>query len=135
MTINLDLPADFEAALREAAQQANLEPDVYILQTLREHLQHVQQQPPHLPKAEADLLQQINLGLSAETWQRYHALVAKRRAKTLTDEEQQALIALSDHLEAANARRMAALVELARLRQTSLAQVMKDLGIQPPPYV
>jgi hypothetical protein len=58
----------------------------------------------------------LNQGLPPEMWQRYHELLVKRRTETLTPDEQAALIALSDHIEALNARRMARLVELVRLR-------------------
>ena len=81
------------------------------------------------------MLRHINLGLSQATWRRYHELVAKRRAEKLTPEEQTALLAISDQIEEANARRMAYLVELARLRKTSLGAVMADLGIKPATYV
>ena len=37
--------------------------------------------------AEAELLRQINTGWAAERWQRYHALVAQRRAGCLTPED------------------------------------------------
>lgn len=85
-----------------------------------------------LTTREADLLQQINLGISPATWQRYEELKAKRRALTLTDDEHAELIAISDQIEIANARRIGALIQLADLRQTSLEALMAKLGIQQP---
>lgn len=85
--------------------------------------------------AEAELLRQINTGWAAERWQRYHALVAKRRAEILTPEEHRELIALTDEREIAHAQRMEHLVELAKLRQTTLDAVMEQLGLQAPGYV
>lgn len=82
---------------------------------------------------EAALLQQINLGVAPATWQRYRVLKAKRRAATLTETEQSELIAIGDQIESATARRVAALVQLAQLRHTSLEALMDQLGIQPPP--
>ncbi len=90
--------------------------------------------PPHLPETEADLLQKINQGLSPELWQRYHDLIDKRRAETLTPNEQADLIALSDQIEEANAQRIGWLIELARLRQTTLEVLMEQLGIRAPDY-
>jgi predicted ATPase len=81
------------------------------------------------------LLQQINQGLPQETWQRYHELIDKRRAESLTPDEHATLIALSDQIEELNARRVGYLVELARLRQTPLEALMQQLGIQTLPYV
>jgi hypothetical protein len=89
------------------------------------------QQPQSLSREEAALLQQINKGLPEEVWQRYRALVARRRAETLTPEEHKELIELSDRMEEVNARRMEHLVELARLRRMSLEAVMQQLGIRP----
>ncbi len=81
------------------------------------------------PNRESDLLKEINLGVSTDTWAEYHTLIAKRQAETLTDEEQQQLIGISDRLEIANVRRMKALIELSDLRGQSLSTVMQELGI------
>lgn len=86
-----------------------------------------------LAHQEATLLQQINLGIDPAIWQRYNGLKTKRRAFTLTDVEHGELIAISDQIEIANARRVAALIQLAQLRHTSLETLMDQLGIQPPP--
>lgn len=88
-----------------------------------------------LSKAEADLLQKINLGLPPEMWEHDHALIAKRRTETLTTEEQATLIEISDQIEQANARGIQYLIELANLRGTSLEVVMQELGIEAPAYV
>ena len=85
--------------------------------------------------AEAERLQKINEGWTSEGWERYHSLVAKRRAENLTEEEYTELAALTNAREIAHARRMQYLVELAQLRHTSLDAVMDSLGIRPPGYV
>jgi hypothetical protein len=81
------------------------------------------------PSRESDILQEINLGLSPENWGEYHVLIAKRQAENLTAAEQQQLIEISDRLEAANVRRMKALIELANLRGQSVDALMQELGI------
>ena len=78
---------------------------------------------------ESDILKEINLGVSTDTWAEYHTLIAKRQAETLTDEEQHQLIGISNLLEVANVRRMKALIELSNLRGQSLDAVMQELGI------
>jgi hypothetical protein len=78
---------------------------------------------------ESDLLKEINLGVSADTWAEYHILISKRQAEILTESEQQQLIEISDRLEVANVRRMKALIELSDLRGQSLSVVMQELGI------
>jgi len=135
MTIPVELPAEFESTLREEAKKADLDPGAYVVKALCEHLRKTQELPPRLPRGEAALLEKINLGFSQEEWQRYHTLIEKRWAETLTEEEQRELIGFTDRLEKANARRMEALVELAGRRGVSLETLMKDLGIEPPPYV
>jgi hypothetical protein len=57
--------------------------------------------------------------------------VVRRKAETLTPDEQTELIALSDRLEEANARRIGYLAELARVRHTTLEAVMSELGLTP----
>jgi hypothetical protein len=77
------------------------------------------------------LLSKINLGISSNEWERYHELVARRKAETLTPDEQIELIALSDRLEEVNAQRIGYLAELARLRNTSLEALIRELGLTP----
>ena len=89
---------------------------------------------PHKSLAEAELLQQIDLGFPSDWWERYEALKAKRRAEALTSEEHTRLIEMSDRLEEANARRMRALVELASLRSMTLEALMERLGLQTPAH-
>jgi hypothetical protein len=78
------------------------------------------------------LLQRINHGLPPEKRDRYQELIAKRQAQTLLPEEHQELLHLTDEAELADAERIAALVELARMRQVSLEELMRDPGLQPP---
>ena len=120
MTITLNITPDLETRLRQAAAQAGVAPDTYIANILEQYLhpQQAHREVTGLSKAEARLLQQINLGLSQETWQLYHELIAKRQAETLTPAEQKALIEITDEIESANVRRISALVELAQHRQT-----------------
>ena len=92
-------------------------------------------QAPSLPRAEAELLLKINQGLPPEVQKRCDELVAKRRAESLTSDEYNELLRLTDQIENLEARRIEYLAELARLRQASLTELMDDLGIRPPAYV
>jgi hypothetical protein len=69
-----------------------------------------------------------------EIQRRYDQLIAKRRAESLTPDEHDELLRLTDQMENLEARRMEHLAELARLRQTSLPALMKTLGIRTPAY-
>ena len=65
---------------------------------------------------------------------RFDALVAKRQAETITPAELQELIELTDMIEQRDAKRLEALQELARLRQTTVGTLMDSLGIRAPAY-
>ena len=129
--ITLQLPPELEQQLRTEAAKQGINPDRYILNALQERLQAFPRPNASLPKAEADLMQQINLGLSTEQWEEYHNLLAKRRAETLTAEEHARLIAISDQIEGANVQRVHALGTLAEMRGTDLSTLMQALGISP----
>lgn len=88
-----------------------------------------------LPEEEAQLLLKINQGIPADLRDRYQILCQKREAETLTEDEYDALIQLSDRIEQIGAERLEALASLAQLRQVSLLELMETLGIQPATYV
>lgn len=80
-----------------------------------------------LAPREAELFARINRTLAAAERQEYRALVQRRQAEMLTESDR--LLELSDRQEALHADRMAALLELSQLRQTSLPDLMAELGI------
>lgn len=129
-TITLNLSPELEHRLRAEAARQGVEPNRYILNTLQERLQS---SPATAQPTEADLLQQINIGFSTQTWEQYHCLIAKRQAETLTPEEHEQLIQLSDRLEKLNVVRIQALIQLAALRSQTLTDLMQTLGIHPDP--
>jgi len=88
---------------------------------------------PRLSAAETALLLKINQGFAPVPQQRYDELLKKRDARTLTPAEYQELLALTDQVEAFNVERVKALADLAQLRQVSLPEVMRQLGLQPLP--
>lgn len=88
---------------------------------------------PSVSSSETDLLLQINRGLSEDEAHRYCELMDRRRAAMLTPSEHQDLLRLTETAEALQARRVRCLVELARLRGTSLSALAEELGIQPSP--
>lgn len=82
-----------------------------------------------LSRRESELLLKINQGVPKPLSQRYHELIAKRRAETLTPDEYTELLTLTDQVELADAQRMENLAELARLRHQPLFVVMDELGL------
>ena len=136
MTLTLNMAPEMETWIREEAAREGLEPERYVLGAVEGLMEKWgQANAPLLPRAEAELLDRVDLGISPETWDRYYALIGKRDDGTLTEEQHRELIGLSDSIEAANARRVGALVELAELRHTSIEELMQALGIPSYTYV
>ena len=86
-----------------------------------------------MPATESDLIQYIKVPLPAAMLTRYRELIALRRVERLTPAEHAELLHLGETIEAFHLQRMTKLVELAKLRNTSLKRVMDELGIHPLP--
>jgi hypothetical protein len=87
-----------------------------------------------LPHSEAELLLKINQGLPIELRERYNELIEKRRAESLTSEEHGELLRLTREVEKIEAQRAKHLAQLAKIRKTTLPDLMKTLGLQTPDY-
>jgi hypothetical protein len=85
-----------------------------------------------MPSAENDLLQKIVQTLPTTTQQRYNDLRSKLHAETLTTEEHQELLNLTDTIERFDAERLQYLLTLAQLRQISLPELLANLHISTP---
>lgn len=124
----VEVPAELspEILLRAAAQFSAQELDQFVAQVIA---LRGQRQGASLPRAEAELLMRINQGLPPERQQRFDELLRKRDAEQLSGEEHQELLSLTDEVEQLDARRVELLTELARLRGTTLVQLMHALKI------
>lgn len=131
MNIILELPEALEHQLREEAALHGMTLNHYIIERLTEK----RADQKNVPLTEDALLQKINLGIEEEEWNRFHALVALRKSAQINEAEQQELTALTEKIEAAHAERLPYLVELAFLRNVTLSQLMKDLGLNAPPLL
>ena len=109
MTLTIDLRPELEAQLRDEAARTGIDAGSLVVRALEERLHRSSRRflPAHLSHEETNLFQKINQGLPESIWQEYHGLIAKRRAETLTQEEQARLIELSDRIEQTHAERMA----------------------------
>lgn len=128
----LQLVPELETQVRDAAKRDGIGPDVYVAKVLERHLR---KQSLTVSESEADLLAQINLGLSAQDWRRYYQLREKLEDETLQAGEQPELIRMSDRIEIANAKRIEALIKLAALRKTTLDTLIDEFGLRPSAYV
>ena len=135
MTVNLDLPSDLAARIRERAAEQGVDARELMVRVLGES-REFRPDPPDppaavLPSREAELLRKLDLGFSADTWARYRQLVARRRAEALTTDEHAELLDLTARLEAANVRRLEVVAELANLRGRGLEETMQEVGVGP----
>lgn len=89
---------------------------------------------PECDIAEPELLRLARLQLPEDVEQRYALLRARRRAETLTPEENAELLQLTTRTEHLNVVRLEALAALARLRKVTFPEIMNQLGIKAPPY-
>lgn len=89
-----------------------------------------QRRAPSLPQVETELLQKINQGVPPEIHSRYDELHEKMLDETLTPDEQQELIDLSDQIEFADAERLKHLILLAQLRNVTVDALMDQLELR-----
>lgn len=85
----------------------------------------------NLDRQEAELLKNINIGLSEEKQLRKAVLWKKRETETLTKSEYEELMNIIDESEALNVTRVINIGKLAQLRAVTPIQLMEDLGIKP----
>ena len=81
------------------------------------------------------LLANVARGAPPKLLQEYRVLIVKRRAAGLGATEQARLITVSDELEAFNVRWLRWLSELARIRNTTVAKLVRKLELPARPYV
>lgn len=72
--------------------------------------------------------------LSEEERKTYKQLLRKFRAENITDAEYKQLTDLTDKLEGLNVERLKCLMEIAKIRNKTLREVMKELNIKPKSY-
>lgn len=130
MTITVDLTPELEQQIRTMAAQMGMAPDMYIAEIMREQFKlTVASSAPQASARETQLLLLINRSLSGIDWSRYHDLITKQQEHSLQPHEHKELISLTDAIEQANVERIAAAVELAQLRHTSLETILRTLGL------
>ena len=114
--------------LLKAVEQLNLsELEQFVSQVI---VLKAQRKATRLPQTEAELLLKINQGIPDNLQKDYEELKVKREEETLTDDEHQRLLQLTEEIEKIQAQRIENLAELARLRGVSLTALMENLGIQ-----
>lgn len=131
-TVKLEVQLNTETLLKAVEQLPSPELEQFVSQVV---FLAAKRRSHSLPQVEAELLQNINQGITLSIQNRYNELIAKRQTETLTDEEYQELLALTETVEQRESQRLESLVKLAELKGLSLTELMKNLKIQQPNYV
>lgn len=124
--VNSQVNLSVEEILNGISQLGNKELELFLNQVGN---LLARRKAPNFSKREAELLIEINQGIAQKTLDRYKMLSDKMAAETLTEQEHQELLAISNQLEEQDAKRLELLIELARLRSVSLDTLMEDLGL------
>jgi hypothetical protein len=94
----------------------------------------IREEVPWLSERESELLMAINQGLPDDTQRRLNKLIKKRQSYTITEDELQELIQLTDQAELFNVERMKHLIELSHIRNVPLDDLIRQLGLKPVPH-
>lgn len=113
-----------------------------LLQKLRQFLRRENKTDSSKPKKsisfnkeESALLLKINEGLPEQIQQRYNNLNQKLLRKNITESELSELQNLIPQVEAHNGERLSNLIQLAKLWETSVDEVMARLKIEQPEVI
>ena len=89
---------------------------------------------PRLSKEETELFLKINYGVPAEVRRRYDELNEKLHDEAISAEEHQEFLELVEQIKLADAERLHSLLELARIRRTTVDALMDQLELRQPAY-
>jgi len=84
-----------------------------------------------LTEIETDLLKKINSSTPIEIQSRYDHLLTKRNQETLSDLDYAELIELTNYTESLNVQHLEYLVDLAKLRNIPLDELIQQLELKP----
>jgi len=90
-----------------------------------------QKLPSVLTEIESTLLKKINKPIPAEIQKRYDLLIVKRDDHTLSDEEYSELLELTNYTEQHTVERLKLLMELSKVRNVSLDDLLDELELKP----
>lgn len=129
MSLTIQLPLTVEQHLREHATKQGVSLENYVMQilALNSRKKEVKKEKDF---TESELLMNTQLNVLPSDLEEFYRLSSAFKSKTITEEEYEKLLQLSDLIEIAHAERMKYVFALAQLRQVSLEYMMQDLGIK-----
>jgi hypothetical protein len=125
-TIHIKAQLSYEDLLN-AIDQLNL-PDLEKLVSQVISLQ-AKRKAKSFSKDETELLLKINQKIDPKIKERYDELITKRQEEILSSQEYDELLKLTNEVEKFNVKRVENLTRLAQLRNVTLDELMKNLGI------
>lgn len=129
--VNSQIELDVETILAGIAQLDSQELEKFSFSVMA---LNARRKAPSVSLEESQLLTRINHGVPTEVRMRYQLLNEKLHEDQITAGEHRELLGLIDQIEVADAERLRALIELARVRGTSVEAVMQQLQIRQPTY-
>ena len=121
--------------MAEAYHQAPAAHRKKVLLAIKRELQGlVESKAPRLSKKETELFLIINQALPTNQQKRIEELTEKMEFESITDAEHAELLQLTDAMEIAQVKRLKAVAELAKVRNVSLSEMMRQLGLEPGRY-
>jgi len=112
--------------LRATANLSPHELDSFVSQAI---YLRAKRNAPSVSHDEAELLLKINQGLPLRLQKRFDELAEKPQTDTMTAEEREEFLHFTNRIEKQDAKRIELLGKLAEIRQQTLDEVIKDLGI------
>jgi hypothetical protein len=129
MSLTIELPISVERALRKQAEQQGVALESYISDLLSSiPTDNFTEQPKE--RTETQLLEKIQLNVAPQDLEEYYRLSALFKSGQITDTEHEKLLALNDLIEIAHAERIKYVIELAKLRNQPLEDVVLELGLK-----
>jgi hypothetical protein len=120
-----------EELLNAASQLPQVELEQFVTKLF---VLKAKERVPSLSQRESELLLRINQPLPPSKRKRLNQLIKKRRAYTITPNELQELKQMTNEIELSDAERLKCLIELAAIRNVSLDELIKQLGLKPYPH-
>ncbi len=128
-TLQIKAQMTTQQLLKAVEQMPREELDRFVEQIV---MLRANQRARKLSRIESELMEKINRGLAEQDQQQLDDLMTRLEARDLTNDENAEYLRLAKLAEALNVERMSALAELARLRRSTIRDVMDELGIKTP---
>jgi hypothetical protein len=130
MSVSITLPNSLEEFLSAEASRQGVPLEKLLSTTIEERWSGVSQ-TPHLSTQETALLLEIQNAFPQEQTLEWQALRKKSDSESLTDAERERFLQINEERDLQNAQRLEAIGKLAHLRNISVRELMKQLGIRP----